>query len=246
MHKCFWVLLLVFSFIYRPSESLGQSLSIQVKDKYLLGKGIVAHNKSVIQTDLYIPLDKGLYLDFWWSSGFNKKLDGGFDDEIDETIGWSGEVKNLDVDLGIAHFNLFRIDRLDGDVVQPYFEIGKNFKVNDRHALTPYFRTEIYFPVGWKGVDAKRGAHIFGGIKHYWQALERLTISQKLAAVYDTGTFVNFDHGFLGDYSVGLGWKITDKITIDLPTFRAVFPLTDLKDGRKPNTVFGGGITFKF
>ncbi len=245
MRKLAGILFLMLSLVF-PLGAWSQTLTIQVKDKYLLGKDIVAYNKPVVQTDLFIPLIKGFYLDLWWSSGFNKNLNGGFDDEIDYTVGWSGEVKNLNLDLGVAYYNLFNLGRVAGDILQPYFEFGKSFRIKEQHLLTPYFRTEIYFPVEWKGVDAKRGALIFGGVKYEWQALEYLTVSQKLAMVYDTGTFIASDRGFLGDYNLALSWKVTEKMSIDLPTFRAIVPLSNLNDGRETKTVFGTGITFKF
>lgn len=245
MRRLALILFLMFSLVL-PLRAWSQTLTIRVKDKYLLRKNTVAYNKPVVQTDLFISLTKGFYLDLWWTSGFNKNFNGGFDDEIDYTVGWSGKIKNLNFDLGVAYFDLFSLGRMAGDILDPYFEFGKSFQIKERHTLTPYFRTEIYFPVAWKGVDAKHGAYIFGGVKHEWQALEHLTIKQKLAVLYDTGTFVASDRGLLGDYDLALSWQVTEKMSIDAPTFHAIVPLSNFNDGRKTNTVFGTGITFKF
>src|SRR3989338_11302276 len=73
-----------------PAKWLGQfakmpSLTIGsfFKDKYLLSTGSVAHEHSVIQTDLTLTYDNGVYLNVWHSAGTNSGLNTGFDAEID-------------------------------------------------------------------------------------------------------------------------------------------------------------------
>ena len=247
MTRRFVAVLLLFFVAIAPHVARGHTLSVQVKDKYVLGKGVKIYDGPVVQTDLLINLPRGFYVDLWWSAGLdNSDLDGGLDDEVDYTVGWAGKAKGLDLDFGVSYFDLIGLYSLDGgDVVQPYLDLGKSFQPTERHAFTPYIRAEVQIPIGWDE-DAHNGVHLFGGLKHTWQAHERFSVFHKLALMYDTGTFVNSDHGFLGHYDLALNWRIADAVTVQLPTFRVVFPISDLSDGREVQHVVGGGVTITF
>lgn len=235
----------MFFLILLPALAETQTLYMHIRDKKLVGKDLVPSNHPVVETNLFIPIADGFYIDFWLSEGLRRDAKRCVAEELDYIAGWSGEKFDLIFDAGIGYFNLCRLDRMSGDIIQPYFEIGKRYRLSEDHTITPYLRSEILIPIKW-AVEAKTGALISSGIKHQWQLAERLTLEQKISFAYDTGSMVRSDHGFLADYNAVLGWKITDKITLDLPTFRALTPLQELKDGRKLNTVFGAGIRIKF
>ncbi len=231
-----------------PGISLADHFSTQIKDKYVLGKGLNIYDDPVIQRDVFVELGRGFYVDLWWSTGLDEpNLNLGNDDEVDWTTGWKGEVGgNCKLDIGIAYFDLTKIFSIEeGDVIQPFAELGRKYELDSRHSFTPYIRAVGLVPIGWDK-DARSGAHIFLGLKHDWQPCELLGVSQKFAVMYDTGTLVSSDRGFLGNYDLGLNWKVSKRATVNLPSFKLISPISDLDDGRKTQHVVGGGITFSF
>lgn len=220
-----------------------QTLTVAVEDKKLVAKDFVIYNKPVWKLNLSLPVVWGCNVDLFLMSGFNKDLKGP-EDEVDET-GWcTGEYKGFGYEVGLSHFNLAPLGRINGDVVQPYVELSRRFSLNESHSITPYFRSEVLIPIGWKG-GARTGTFTYVGARHEWSILERMSIIHRYAFVYDSGSFYS-DRGWLGDYKIAFSWKINEHVLLDLPTFRVFSPISDLKDGRKTNTVFGSSITFKY
>lgn len=244
MRKIWVVLVLVASLM--PASALADSLSVNVKDKYVIGKGINVYDGPVVQTDLFVNLPHGLYADIWWSvSADNSDVNGDFGDEVDYTLGWSGEAYGLTLDANFSYFDLVKLFSTNGgDALNPNIDVSKSFSVGN-HTLTPYVRTEIYVPIEWSA-DAKSGVHLFWGVKHQWRLTDRIAVNQKLAAFYDTGTFVASDSGILGHYDIGIGWKVRDNFTINAPTLKVIFPISSLNDGRTTEHILGGGVTLTF
>lgn len=231
--------------IVLPITASAHTVSVTVMDKYVVNKGITLHDGPVLQIDAFFGLRLGFYFDLWASKSLDRlSINDSFGNEIDLTLGWAGNVRGFGVDAGIAYFDLIELFSLNGgDVVQPFIELNKTFIPADAHTLTPYVRVEIMLPVGWEG-NPSSGAHIFAGVKHNWKVLDRLALNQKAAVMYDTGTFAGFSSGILGSYDLGLSVALTESVSVG-PTFKVVFPVSDLDDGRKTEYAFGG-VVYKF
>lgn len=222
------------------------TLSVDVKDKFVAGKGLTVYDGPVVQTDLFLVLPSCFTLDLWWSTSVNGNLNGDFGDEIDLTVSCSGRVANFNVAVGLGYFDLFRLfSQKGGDVVQPYVDISREFRIGGSNFLIPYARAEIIIPVGWEG-DAKAGVHFFAGATWRWQIHQRVAFNQKFSLMYDTGTFVNFNSALLGSYDAGLTWKVMESISITLPTFQLISPFSSPNDGRKTERAIGGRVGYNF
>ena len=248
MNRAAMRLMVVFLSIMVPSVVCAHSLSLEVKDKYLISKGITVYEGPVIQTNLTIDLPKGFYLGLFGSkSADSSDFTGNFGNEVDYTVGWSGIVRNLRLDFGVSYLDLAKVfSTKGGDAVQMYGEVGRDIILNGHNTLTLYMRTEMHIPVGkWQG-NAHAGAYVFMGVKNQWRVHKYMALNQKLAVMYDTGTFVASDRGFLGHYDLDVSWNLTKALSMSLPTFKLIFPISSLNDGRGVEHMVGGGLNFKF
>lgn len=226
--------------------NLSFKVSSKVYSRYLnAGAGNILHDKPVIQTDLFVSLPKGFYFDFWHSAGLDGTgLSSDSGDEIDYTVGWSGEVKNLNLDIGAYYFDcvdIFKSPR--GDFVEPYLEVNKSFDISKNQRLTPY----VWFGFIYSAKEDEFGHGFYTrfGVKHAWQINPKLRFSQKANLFFDDGA-CGFDSGVLGEYRCDLSWQISKSTTLDLISVKAITPFTSLSDSRKTEIVYGAGITRRF
>jgi len=229
------------------AEGASVTVSTKVLSQYLGSDGAIFHDKPVLQTDVFIQLPRGVYIDFWHSVGLDgTDMSSDYGDEIDYTLGWSGTLKGFVLDTGVSYFELVELlDIPQGDVIQPYIEVSKGFNTNKSQSLTPYFRVEFPFPA--KGSSPEKGILTYGGLRHTWQGSPMLTMNQEVYVLRDDGAF-GFDSAVVGQYHIRLSWNYFKRINIDFLSLDVSTPLTSVSDadGRKTEVVVGGGLTFNF
>ena len=213
--------------------------------RYLTNNGILAHHKAVQQTDLYLALPKGFFLDAWWSSGFDKKFSGDFGDEVDWTAGWTGTIGGFGIDAGVSYFDLIKIGSTSGgigDIVQPYVKIWRPFDLNADNQLRPFAKLEYQIPTR-AGVDG--GSLIHLGIQHDWNINHAWTLKHEAYALHDSGV-TGLDDGIIGNYKAGLRWDINKNTYVSVPKLHITTPLTPVDDGRTTEATIGVSIGFNF
>jgi hypothetical protein len=122
------IALLVVTIVYAalPLATHANSVSFQVKDKYILNKGLRLFDGPVFQTDLYLTLPHGLYADLWWSTNFDTHFSENFADELDYTFGWAAEFKGLTLDASITYYDLVGLfSTKGGDALQLALEVAE-------------------------------------------------------------------------------------------------------------------------
>lgn len=188
------------------TNAVAGELSTKTATQYVGNNGSVIVNKAVQQTNLFIPLSGGFYADIWNSLAIN-----GDEKEIDWTAGWSGAVAALNVNLGVSYFDCGQLFASKDDIVNPYFEISKSFKLSDNQSLTPSVKIES--PI-LNDNFSLAGTFTHIGVKHVWQATERLSVVQNVRIMHDDGAY-GMDSGLVGKYSFSLGVITTKSITIN-------------------------------
>lgn len=220
-------------------------VSTKVLSRYVGSSGLLAHEKPVLQTDLYLLLPKGFYADLWHSVGLDgTSMSSDFGDEIDYTFGWTGgDVKGLGVDVGVTYLDL--VDLFDGrrDLLYPYLEVNRKFPLFEKSFFIPYVRVERYFPLASESFDG--GTYLQAGMRHLWDPISLLTISQRVGVLYDDGAF-GLGAGFVGQYNLNLGVNVAKGITLDVPTVKFTAPMSSFSDGRETQTVIGIGVTVRY
>lgn len=212
--------------------------------KYLVNKGVLVHDKPVLQTGLTYAAGGGFFLDLWHSSGLDgTSLSSDFGDETDYTVWWSGKVESLDLQVGLAYFDLFPLFSTKNDILQPYGEVTRSFALTTSHTVSPYIRVEVGIPMR-DGVP-RRGAHAYFGTRHDWHALPFLAINHRGWLLYDTGAY-GFDNGVLYGYRLDTNWAITKALTVSVPSVKFTGPLAGIHDRRKHEGIVGVGFSLWF
>ncbi len=231
------------------NKDISVTLSSRVYSKYLseLGTASVCHDKPVIQTNLFISLPKGFYLGIGHSAGLDGTgLSSNSGDEINYIFGWSKKTKEINLDIGVCYFdgvNLFTMPK--GDLIYPYFEISKEFKVFKKHTLEPYI--SFGFPFSAYANEFGHGFYTRVGTRHFWQISENFKIYHKANLFFDNGGLKGFDSGVLGQYRCDLSYQLSKSITLDLISIKLNTPITSLSDQRnKTNMSYGAGLKIRF
>lgn len=225
-------------------NKLNLSLSTKIWSEYLFTNGAIFHDEPVVQTDLFVELPHGFYFDLWWSVGLDgTDASSDFGDEIDYTVGWAGNFGKLDVDLGIAYFDLFELFDAggDGDVLQPYIELGKTLKLGEKHKLT--LNTAFQWQQPLKN-SMSSGGYLIGGVSDLWQISPTVSINSEVSVLYDTGAY-NYDNGLVGFVNFETSWQITRSFSVQLPSIKVAEPIST-SDERKTQVAFGLGFSINF
>lgn len=225
-------------------SKLTLSLSTKIWSKYLFINGAIFYDEPVAQTDLLVGLPKGFYFDLWWSVGLDDtNLSSNFGDEVDYTLGWAGNIGNFDVNLGVSYFDLFKLLDTggDGDVLQPYIELGRTLKLGEKHELTPSLAFQWHQP--FKS-SMSSGGYLIGGVRDQFQLNPRVSINSEVGLVYDTGAY-NYDNGLVGFASLEASWQLTEKFAMQLPSIMVTEPIST-SDERTTQVAFGLGFSINF
>lgn len=227
------------AYAYTPSGTVG----FRLWSEYVLGNGIVAHEGAVSQNEVNLDLPYGFSFGAWHSFGLNGRgfsSDGG--DEVDWTLSWAGIVHGFGVELGVTYLDLVDIFHGGGsDFVQPYAEVGREFKISDTHAITPCIRLEVLIPAG----STEGGTLLKPCVKHAWQISPLLTLNNKLYLVRDDGV-AGLGSGYLGQYQGGLAWNVSEKVTLEFPSVKASLPFSSFSDHREKSLAVGAGLVYRF
>ncbi len=227
--------------------ALSFDLSFSYWSEYLDDSGgIINHDRPVGQIDFILSHSSGVYLELWGSTGLNGGgISSDYGDEFDIYLGWSGEVEEfgLDLDIGVAYFDLLPVDTFSGsDVLQPFAMISKEFEIADGQTLTPYGRVEMLFSDDF---DNQGECYFHFGVEHSFGLSESLSVTQKVDLNYDPGLY-ELDATWIGEYAVALEWSVSELVTINPIMIRLATPLTDVEDDRETEFVWGFGATISF
>lgn len=219
------------------------SLSVEGMNKHILpGSGAVAYEDAVLQTNLSAKFANGIYANIWGSAGLRGRDNSLGGDEMDFTIGWSTVAKGLNLDLGVTYLNYIDLsDRsVVSDAIMPYLEVSKDYKLTSTQTLAPYVRHEQIF------VANGNGSYSYLGARHTWspEMMKRLSLNSNIAIVYNSRAYGSED-GFVATYTGNANWKLTDKLSVNLPIVKVGAPLDGISD-RNTNASVGAGIAYNF
>jgi hypothetical protein len=220
------------------------SITTSFRSKYVFSNGANLYDDGVIQTDIFVKTKCGLTLDIWTSVPTNLASIGqDFGTEGYYTLGFMKKLGDYSVSLGASYEDLHHNFAFEGtDFFVFSGEISRDVKLSEALSISPFFRVEVSTtPNGDVGSDAfwKPGARFSLKLAEY------LTLTGKAMLVYDPGIYGG-DVAWVGNAESSLMWKVGNHFVLELPYARAVGPFNDVSDGRKPEYIFGAGLTFKF
>lgn len=213
-----------------------QDITVTTKTKaiYLGGNGAVFYDGPVQQTDVFLGWKNGVYADVWTSTSFNTKKN--FGKELDLTLGKADEFGKFNYSININYFAI-----VVTDVVNVNAELGRGFQLNRQTNVSTFVRGEYYFPV--HGNEPRRGAMGVIGIKGGTDLPARLGLAMNAQLKKDSGAF-GFNSALLGQGRADLSFKVSGKFSI-LGSVNFSSPLSHVTDGRKTETVWEFGISYR-
>jgi hypothetical protein len=219
--------------------------SSKVLSQYVGDTGAVFYHKPVAQSELTIAVGKGFYANIWTSVSLEDAgRNSNYGNEVDWTAGWSGETVGLTVDTGVSYFDLLPLFAgHEGDVVQPYCELSKEFVVAEGHTLTPSVKAEYGIAAQGNAVESK-GFHSHVALKYGWQATEKAALSQKVVASFDDAAY-GLERGWVGSYEAEASYALASWASIKA-SGKIITPLSDVQDGRRTEVIGGAGFALSY
>lgn len=208
----------------------------------------------VQQSDLTVFFPKSgcvpgrFYLKLWHSTNFDNTFDDESADEVNYVAGWKGEIGNgVNLNLWMAYLDFHPIGDMPtgGDQIRFFAELDKRFEFElcGKQSVTPFVRFEV--PWGLKGYKDNSGLRVYPGISHSWEFVPNWSFVQSANLCLDDGA-TGFQPAVIGDYKVGLSWRVNQWLTAEVINVRWVAPLSDVTDGREANTIVSTGLVFKY
>lgn len=220
-------LILAVGLTVNASAQTNYTLTTKVFDKYLGANGSVFYDAPVIQPDLFVAFQNGVYADLWASRGDAGQWGEDFDSEINVSGGWANEF----FDGGILYI---ATEPSASDVLEFYLgittrELGGWAKV--------YLKAEHYLAM--TGNNPARGTITRFGLQGS-QERGRLGFDWKVGGFYDTGAF-GFSEGTLAECGVATFYNFEKVAWLSLgSTLKATTPIhLNHDDGREFNYAVG-------
>jgi hypothetical protein len=210
------------------------SVYVGVKNKKVLDNGVITAKDPVVQGDVKLAFENGMYLDFWLSRCLSDTAGNTYGNESDYTLGWKRAVGGISVDVGIAFFDLYRTARFDrNDVTQVFGEVSLRTPwAIGPTTLSPYVRLEV---ISSTGLGFRNELVYFAGIRHTWPINERFSVLQRLQ-VSEQPDLPGVAGGTVVSYKVQIPYK-TDMYGITVtPSYERIQPLIT---GVPKSNVFG-------
>jgi len=245
-----WTVVTLFAVQFlHAEEKIGGWVNVSLEQRYVgLRVSRVIHDKPMLWTDVGLTLPKGFTAGLWYSQALDEKSPN-FGNEIDIWAEWQNELPHdYSISFGSVYFILTPLDELGKDnIADHWIRLNKSFGFG-KHTLTPEIRAEWM----WTTPDFDDGSVILmPNVRHVWSeplSINRLTLDHTMMTVWDDGfKFAgNSSKGVFARWYGGLHWRLTENVSIRLPGWTVLAPITDPGDGRKFATSINTGITFSF
>jgi hypothetical protein len=212
-----------------------------VKSGYVIKNMFLASPDTVFQGGATLSWKNGVYLDLWGSTPLESNSDNHSGKEVDLTVGWKGDAGSLRMNVGIAHFNLYPVSRVNSsDIVDTFAEVSpqKTWVLGVDSTLTPFVRTEV---LNSPGNNIKNALFAFAGVYSKTPLGNNWSLDQKLQIghIPEIGKFAP---GWDGYYKIGFSRTFAKHMMVGIEAQR--YMAFNLDKGRTSHNIYG--VTFGF
>ncbi len=224
--------LVALLFFAGAQRAHGQELtaSTKVLTSYVDVDAAVLHPKPVQQSEVLVAWKSGLYVDGWFSTGFDRERN--FGKELDLTVGFGSKAGAVRYSLEAGYLAL-----VGGDFATIAAEVAL-----DKEFFAPYARAEFYTPT--TPHVSGRGTLLYAGLRSDFKIAPRVKFSGEAVVIDDSGVY-GFQQARLAQAYLGLKVAVTEKTTI-LGGVRKSYLLSHVSDGRAKGNVWEIGISRQF
>lgn len=203
-------------------------------DQYLSAySGLIWFDGPVIQSSVTVTHRSGLYANLWVSTGTDGKWSADWDDEIDWTLGWAGPIgfAGLEADISASYWDCFQLGSPMNDYWATTLKLSRPFE-GKSWSLTPSVvaqfawatEDELVYADGTTG--PAEGGSVWGINLDASVGLCRFAALTASTGVFWDGGSYSFADATIWESAVSLEWKLTERLTLSLPTMRVSSPLT--------------------
>jgi hypothetical protein len=212
--------------------------------KYVRTNGSFASPNSVFQGGVTFSWKNCMYLDLWGSEPFYRTNKNRFGSETDVTIGCKNEVGAMKFDVGIAHYNLYPLNRFNGgDVTDIFAEVAPKtaWQIGNGGSISPYLRMEV---LSASAVRVNNAQVYYAGLRNNFSLTGKWSFMQQLQAGHQPTIPDVWGSGWVGYYKAEARYAVSEKLTANM-SFQRYQPV-HMDGGRTPSNVLGAGFVYKF
>lgn len=228
---------------FARTKDFSFSSNLFVRSKYVGPSGLVFYPDPVTQGSFTIIHKSGFFFDLWGSTGFNRDWSKDWDDEIDYTLGYNGELEYLNLSISVSYFDDFPVGRFAyNDVIMTNLRIDDRKKINCFFYLTPFFKYNNYI-IPDKKTPFKGGNLFSVGVDSDYILLHRVKLNSSLQTLFDDGAFGS-KAGLLLKGASALELLLSKKASWNMISIEAYVPIGNR--GFDHQFVFSSGLSFNF
>jgi len=224
------VLYMLGSLLVGPAHCQEVTVTSVVKGAYLGPDGAVWYRHPLLQSDILVAWDNGVYADLWVSTSGNTRKD--WDKETDVTLGYGRKFRRVNYSVEGVYFAV-----MDGDILHGKLELSV-----ETPKVSPFVRVMGFVPTRKGG--PKEGVLLVGGLRTSFSPSKLVEVSLEGSVRHDSGAF-GYDPGWHSQGKVGVGVTLTSKTQLLLGVELA-HRMSKVTDGRKGEVVWEIGLSHRF
>ena len=249
MKKLFFFIVLSFGINLVNAQNFELTGQNMIRSKYVgPHDGVIFYNKPVNQGNVTLfHIKTGLFVDLWYSTGFNLDPQN-WDDEIDYSIGWRGEILEFNLYMSLTYFDNHTIfDFPFNDVIHFYGKISvPKLEITNNSSISPFVSySKFWIPdknTPFNGGEIKSIG--FDGNINFSKKING-GISPLFA--WDSGTF-GVEKGWLFKLGSNVDWQLNNHLTWNILEYNLYYiPLktSSIRRGLPNQHVWGSGLVWK-
>lgn len=241
MNKFFVTVLAMFVSVSAVMAAPSVSVQSVVSDKYVGTDGSELYGAGVIQSDVFMTFENGIYLDIWNSTPFSG-LNENCGSEQDLGFGWTGPVPVSDfslavMDVGVTYYDEPRLQDFGaGDILNGHVKLSVT--TNGITVFESYEKNVALKGSGFEGFD------LFSlGVSRLMGHTSGVVVNGTAALGYSFGG-TDLNDGLMFRLAYDVSYPLTKKLKLVAP-LKVWLPLTTY-DLRENEFVAGVGLGYTF
>lgn len=167
---------IVFLGLILTKSAIAQTaVSLNFKDKYVVGSGLVLVDSPIEQLNVFKEMGDGWYINFWSAiNNHDRRVE-----EIDYSIGYYHSFGRTSVDMSLNYWDLYSLGSSEFDALVPSFEV--------KHELTENSDLHLYVqPTIVANTAGMSGVQSYVGVTHRTTVRPNTVLSTTFNIGYDS------------------------------------------------------------
>jgi hypothetical protein len=195
--------------------------------------GLLWFDGPVIQSSITIAHQSGFYATVWGSTGTDGSWSANWDDELDYTLGWAGELGflGLEADVSVSYWDCFQVGSQMNDYWAFTAKVSRPFEWRG-WSVEPSIVMQLAWQIGDQTVwpDGTTSPAADGSVWGVNLSASRdlcrwCGVTLATGVFFDGGSY-GFEDAIIWESSASLDWKLAERVTLSLPSLHVSSPLS--------------------